>query len=143
MRKRTGSAKGPSGPVLRASVGTRRSILALLAPALLAAAGKKKSASSDLYALIGCTVFRDPGFALRGAEVTLEPEEPVVNGIKLKPQKGLADARGEVVFRVAPIQAKYRITAVSPGMKPETKPAVTQGGEERIDVTFLLLPAPK
>ena len=129
MRKKTGS--------------TRRSLLALAAAPFLLAAGKKKAASPDLYAIVGGTVFREPGFALRGAEITLEPEEPVVNGVKLKPQKALADARGEFAFRVPPIQAKYRVTAVFPGMKSETRPAATQGAEERIDVTFLLLPASK
>jgi hypothetical protein len=105
-------------------------------------AGRKKSA--DLYAIIGGTVFRDPGFALRGAEVTLEPEKTVVNGSKLKGQKAVSDARGEFAFRVAPIEgAKYKLTASMPGLQPETRFAETRGGEERIDVTFMLLPASK
>jgi len=126
MRKRTGS--------------TRRSFLGLIGLSLFA--GKKKSA--DLYAIVAGTVFRDPGFALRGAEVTLEPEQAVVNGSKLKGQKAVSDARGEFAFRVAPIDgAKYKVTVKVPGMKPETKVAETRGGEERIDVTFMLLPASK
>jgi hypothetical protein len=104
-------------------------------------AGKKKSA--DLYAVIGGTVFRDPGFALRGAEVVLQPEKPVVNGVKMKGQKAISDARGEYAFRVPPIEAKYSIKVSAEGMKGETKPAETRGGEERIDVTFTLLPASK
>ena len=76
--------------------------------------------------------------------VTLEPEQAVVNGSKLKGQKALSDARGEFAFRVAPLEgAKYRVTASVPGMKSETKVAETRGGEERIDVTFMLLPASK
>jgi hypothetical protein len=120
---------------------SRRSFLTLAA-SLPLLAGKKKSA--DLYAIVGGTVFRDPGFALRGAEVILEPEKAVVNGSKLKGQKAVSDARGEFAFRVAPIEgAKYKVTANMPGMKSETKVAETRGGEERIDVTFMLLPASK
>jgi hypothetical protein len=131
MRKRTGRS--------------RRSVLsfALLSGAGLLLAEKKKK-TPDLYAIVGGTVFRDPGFALRGAEVTLEPEQAVVNGSKLKPQKAISDARGEFAFRVPPLEgAKYKLTATAPGMKPETKQAETRGGEERIDVTFNLLPASK
>jgi hypothetical protein len=120
----------------------RRPFLLLLLPALTASAGKKKK-SPDLYAIIGGTVFRDPGFAFRGAEIVLEPEKPVVNGVKLKPQKAVSDARGEFAFRVAPIEATYTLKASAEGMKGETKTAMTRGGEERIDVTFTLLPASK
>ncbi len=106
---------------------------------MLLAAKKKKSA--DLYAIVAGTVFRDPGFALRGAQVMIEPEQEVVNGSKLKSQKAVSDARGEFAFRVAPIQAKYKITVTAEGMVSQTKPAATRGGEERIDVTFMLQPA--
>ena len=121
--------------------GSRRAFL-FAAPLLIAAAGAKKK-TVELYAIVGGTVFRDPGFALRGVEVVLEPEQPVVNGFKMKAQKAVSDARGEYAFRVPPVEAKYRVTANMPGYKPETKLAATQGGEERIDVTFALLPASK
>ena len=126
MKKRTGSS--------------RRWFLCLVSLPLFA--GKKKSV--DLYAIIGGTVFRDPGFALRGAEVTLEPVKAVINGSKLKLQHAISDARGEFAFRVPPLEgAKYKVTAKMAGMTPETKLAETRGGEERIDVTFMLLPASK
>ena len=130
---------------MRKKIGnSRRCVLALLtAPFVLPAGAGDKKKSADLYSIIGGSVFRDPGFALRGAEVLLEPEQTVVNGSKLKPQKAISDARGEFAFRVPPVEAKYRVTAKSPGMAPETKSAATQGGEERIDVTFMLLPASK
>ncbi len=123
--------------------GRRSVLLALFGPLALVAAGGGKKKSADLYAIIGGSVFRDPGFALRGAEVSLEPEKPAVNGYKLKPQKALSDARGEYAFRVAPIEAKYIIKVSAEGMKGESKVAETRGGEERIDVTFNLLPASK
>jgi hypothetical protein len=120
----------------------RRPFLLLLLPALTAyTAGKKKS--PDLYAIIGGTVFRDPGFAFRGAEIVLEPEKQVVAGVKLKSQKAVSDTRGEFAFRVPPVEAKYTLKASAQGMKGETKTAITRGGEERIDVTFTLLPASK
>ncbi len=121
-------------------IGRRAALRGLILPfAAVSFAGKKKT--TDLFAIIGGTVFRDPGFALRGAEVTLEPEQPVVNGVKLKPQKAISDGRGEYAFRVPPIEAKYTVKASAQGMKPESKPAMTRGGEERIDVTFNLVPA--
>lgn len=129
-------------PKTKTRIGKPRRAFLALVPFFPLFAGKKKSA--DLYAIIGGTVFRDPGFALRGAEVMLEPEKPVVNGSKLKGQKAISDARGEFAFRVAPLEgAKYKLTASMPGMKPETRVAETHGGEERIDVTFTLLPASK
>lgn len=142
MKKRKTKIKTKTGNSI---VGvSRRSIFVSFAlfAAVPAAADKKKNAA-DLYSIIGGSVFRDPGFALRGAEVSLEPEQPVVNGVKLKPQKAISDTRGEFAFRVAPVEAKYRVTAKAAGMASETKPAATQGGEERIDVTFMLLPASK
>jgi hypothetical protein len=121
-------------------IGRRAALRGLILPfAAVAFAGKKKTA--DLFAIIGGTVFRDPGFALRGAEVILEPEQPVVNGVKLKAQKAISDGRGEYAFRVPPIEAKYTVKASAQGMKPESKPAMTRGGEERIDVRFNLVPA--
>lgn len=124
-------------------IGRRAALRGLILPftviPAVSFAGKKKPA--DLYAIIGGTVFRDPGFALRGAEVVIEPEKPVVNGVKLKAQKALSDGRGEYAFRVPPIEAKYTVKASASGMKPESKAAETRGGEERIDVTFNLLPA--
>jgi hypothetical protein len=118
----------------------RREVCALFALPILALGAKKKK-SADLYAIVGGTVFRDPGFALAGAQVLIEPEQEVVNGSKLKAQKAVSDARGEFAFRVAPISAKYRITVKAQGMVSQTKPAATNGGEERIDVTFTLQPA--
>lgn len=105
--------------------------------------GKGRKKTTDLYAIIGGTVFRDPGFAMRGVEVQLEPVNPVVAGVKLRPQKTVSDARGEYAFRVPPIEAQYTVKVTAGGMRSESKPAQTHGGEERIDVTFNLLPASK
>jgi len=138
MKRKTGSL---SGFTRRGFAAAAAAFLSAFPVAGTLLAGKKKSA--DLFAIIGGTVFRDPGFALRGAEVVLEPEKPVAGGVKLKSQKALSDARGEYAFRVPPIEAKYTVKVSAEGMKGETKPALTRGGEERIDVTFTLLPASK
>ena len=139
MKRRSGS---PSGLTSSRRSWLQQACLALTMP-MAAFGAQKKKKSADLYAIIGGTVFRDPGFALRGATVTLEPDKPIVNGVKLKPQKAVTDGRGEYAFRVAPIEAKYSVTVSAEGLKVETKPAETHGVEERIDVTFNLLPASK
>ena len=100
---------------------------------------KKKKPAPSGYALIAGTVFKDPGFAVPGAEVTLKPAGPEGG----KKQTASTNFRGEFTFRVPPVAAKFDITVLAKGLKPETKPAATQGGEERIDVTFLLSPESK
>ena len=109
----------------------------LLALALLTglASGEKKPKDSAAHGLIAVTVFREPGFALAGADVILKPF-PAESGSKLK-LKGLSDARGEYVFRV-PIEArKYTVGVSSKGLVSQEK-MVSAEGEQRIDVTFLL-----
>ncbi len=113
----------------------------LLAPA--AGADKKKAAEAQPYGQIGVTVFREPGFALPGAEVTLtaNPE----NGgdpPKLKKLKGNVDNRGELVFRVPVSAMRYTVRAESKGFIPQEK-AVLMEGEQRMDATFLLAPESK
>jgi hypothetical protein len=114
-------------------------ILVVLA-APVASAAKKKLAG-DSYARIAVTVFRDPGFALPGADVTLIPaaedSEP-----KVKKMKGVSDSRGEYVFRV-PVEAmRYTVQASAKGFATQRK-AVSIEGETTIDVTFTLTPESK
>ena len=85
------------------------------------------------------TVFREPGFALRGAEVVLLPAPDTAQGAKLKKQKSAADARGEFVFRVPPGPAKYTVRAGAKGMTAMEK-QVSIVDTERVDVTFTLQP---
>jgi hypothetical protein len=124
---KTGSLLVSRRPVLE------RLLLGLAGAAAALAAADKKPAPPG-YAVIGGTVFREPGFSLPGAEIVLEPEAPA----KQKRQKAVSDARGEFAFRVPPIAAKYRVTVTARGFRSDSKSAVTQGGEERIDVTFSL-----
>lgn len=110
----------------------------LLALVSAFAAGQRQA---DSYGMIGITVFRDSGFALPGAEVTLTPN-PVAAAHKMKKQKGLSDSRGEIVFRVPTSAMRYTVRAVAKGFKPQEK-SVSLEGEQRIDATFQLEPESK
>src|SRR5689334_13606848 len=91
MKRRSGS---PSGLTSSRRSWLQQACLVLTTP-LAAFGAQRKKKSADLYAIIGGTVFRDPGFSLRGATVTLEPDQAIVKGVKLKPQKAVTDGRGE------------------------------------------------
>ena len=100
-----------------------------------ASAAEKKTKAAESYGLIAVTVFREPGFALPGAELTLTLA-PTGGGAKQK-RKATSDARGEYVFRV-PVQAqRYSVGVSAKGLVPQEK-MVQAEGEQRIDVTFLL-----
>ena len=75
--------------------------LMLAACGAAAAEGRKKPAGALEYAVVGGTVFRDNGFALADAEVTLEVSpEPASNGkLKVKKLKATSSPRGEFSFQ--------------------------------------------
>lgn len=116
-----------------------RGLLAVLAALLATApltAGKHKNAPGE-FAIVGGTVFRDPGFALPGAEVTLVPVPPAGSHQKVKKLKAVSSPRGEFAFRVPPGPMQYTLSVTCKGFKPEEKTASIQSFE-RIDVNFLL-----
>jgi len=115
----------------------RRVFLSLLLPAALAGADKKKQ-EKKLAAVIAGTVFRDPGFALAGAEIELV--EIRDDGKKPKPRKTLTDARGEFAFSVPPIEQKYKVKATVKGLQSDEKETASTPGA-RVDVFFTLKPA--
>ena len=123
MRTRTGSSRTLSGFVLA---------LALLLPAGVAAAKKKQP---EPVAVIAGTVFRDPGFALPSAEVTVTPESG-----KAKQMKVVTNVRGEWAVRVPPVPMKYKVDVKSTGFAPQDK-TVEIEGEQRKEVNFVLTPA--
>lgn len=92
-------------------------------------------------ATIAGTVFRDPGFALPGAEVELLLLQPPAGRKKPKAAIVRTDARGEFAFRVPPEPGEYRITARAQGFKPEQRVVKLSGGPERHDVYLMLKPA--
>jgi len=97
--------------------------------ASLSAGGKKEVAP---YAIVAVSVFREPGFALPGAEVSLTADTGS------KPKKGLCDARGEYVFRVSAEPKNYLVRATARGFHPEEKHVAIHGESERAEVTLEL-----
>ena len=112
-----------------------------------AAEGRKKARGASLeYAIVGGTVFRDNGFTLAEAEVTLEvaaAEPSAVPKGKLKKLKTLSSPRGEFSFRVAPVPGKYRVAVSAKGFQAAEKVVEINGGTERVDATFSLSPESK
>ena len=121
--------------------GSRRGFLAaaLFAPAVAFGEKKPKKKAEPEFATVAGTVFRDPGFALRGAGVTLAPDDPAS---KMKPLKSVSDSRGEYAFHVPPGPARYTVSVKVVGLAPQSKP-VSIVGLERVDVYFQLQPAAK
>jgi hypothetical protein len=92
-------------------------------------------------AVIAGTVFRDPGFALPGAEVELRLLSPLPGKKPPKPSTTRTDARGEFSFQVPPAEAEYKVTARAKGFLPEERIVKLSGGPERLDVYLTLKPS--
>ncbi len=107
--------------------------------ALVAFAGTKSKQTE--FALISGSVFREPGFSVRGAEVVLLPGAEGKK-LKVKRMQTVTDGRGEFVFRVPAAPAGYTVKVKAADLTPQEKP-VSVTGDERVDVTFLLSPASK
>lgn len=131
MTRRTRTRTGARLWIL---LGLAASGAVLLLPVLMAAA--------EPQAVVAGTVFRDPGFALPRAEVTLALQPtPDAARKKFKPRKTMSDARGEFAFYVPPEKATYLLTVKAEGLEPQEKAVVLSGGPERIDTYFTLKPA--
>ena len=88
-------------------------------------------------AILSVTVFRDPGFALPGAEIQIVPVSGENAGAKIKKLKGMAGARGEFVVHLPAKSMKYMVSASFKGLRTQEKTVTVQGGG-RVDVTFML-----
>ncbi len=110
------------------------------------AAGGVLVAQNTAHALVAGTVFRENGFSLAGATVTLIAKNTGTDtgkdAARRKTLKSLSDARGEFTFRVSPAPGTYLVKATMKGFQPAEKEA-TVGGEERVDVTLILTPESK
>jgi hypothetical protein len=127
MRKRRRKKK-------RIGISLWLALIAVLSPAQAA----KKKADPDSYAVVSGTVFRDPGFALPNATVTLTPApSQAAPSAKLKKQQTACNARGEFVFRVPPVSMHYTVRAAAKGYRDDEKPIDVEG-EARVEVTFSL-----
>jgi hypothetical protein len=115
----------------------RLTTAALLGCALLLGAADKNDAP---HAVVAGTVFRENGFSLPGAKVTLTVKDtPGVPKTKAKKLQSVSDSRGEFAFRVPPGAATYVVRASLKGFQAIEKEA-SVSGEERVEVT-LMLPA--
>lgn len=104
---------------------------------LLCAAGKPQVKNDARHAVVAGTVFRENGFSLPGAAVTLEIQDAPQAPKKMKKIQSVSDARGEFAFRVPPGAATYIVRGSMKGFKSvESKASVS--GEERVEVTLLL-----
>jgi hypothetical protein len=101
---------------------------------------EKNKKKEESYALIAGTVFRQSGFTLRGAEVTVTPEPERPKTRKLKKIKVVSDSRGEFAVRVPTDPMRYTVSVKAPGFHDQEK-IVNIQGDQRIDVFFQLEPA--
>ena len=114
------------------------SLLLLLIGILPLAQAGKKTAEPESYALVSGTGFRDPGFALPNATVTLTPNpSPGSSPMKIKKQQGVTNSRGEFVFRVSTTGMRYTVRAAAKGYREDEK-SVDVEGETRLEVTLSL-----
>ena len=124
-------------------IGNRALALLLAAIAIFSAlnlqATEKRKKPMAATAVVAGTVFRDPGFALAGAEITLALEKAPP---KARNQKTVSDARGEYAFRVPAEQSRYTVSVKANGFEGQQKTAEVNG-EVRVDVFFQLKPVAK
>lgn len=111
-------------------------LLAVLGSAFLAAGDKKKPVEQTV---IAGSVFRDPGYALPEATVTLFLHDDPKHK-KLAQQE--TTYRGEFAFHVPATPAMYVVRASAKGFRSEEKEASVTG-LDRIDLTFTLEPETK
>jgi hypothetical protein len=101
------------------------------------AAAKKHQPGT--YAVVAGTVFKDPGFALPDANVTLTlRDDPKAK----KMQQEVTTPRGEFSFQVPAAPATYVVKASLRGFRPDQKEAAISG-EDRVEVTLTLVPESK
>ena len=108
-------------------------VAALWGFALLLGAADRNDAP---HAVVAGTVFRENGFSLPGATVTLAVKDAAKKSKKLQ---SVSDGRGEFAFRVPPGAAMYVVRASLKGFQTIEKEA-SVFGDERVEVT-LMLPA--
>ena len=124
-------------------IGSSAALLVLAAFSLSTLSAAKKHGErkdAEPYAIVGGTIFRESGFSLPGAEVTIVPDpQPGQSPVKLRNTKALSDGRGEFAFRVPTSPMRYTIKAQAKGFQPQQK-SIDVEGEVRTEVT-LSLPA--
>lgn len=114
-------------------------LLLLLAFALVGPAGLIQAGGPPAQsAVIAGTVFREPGFALPGATITLTVKTRPQGAKTPKTQKTTADGRGEFAFYVPPRKAQYLVTVSARGYVQQEKVVDINDSPDRMDVYFEL-----
>jgi hypothetical protein len=116
----------------------RRSIKALLRFAILTGLSAILMPAGESTVISG-SVFRDPGFALPEATVTLVRRDDPKHK-KLAQES--TTTRGEFVFHVPAAPMVYVVKASAKGYRAEEKGASVTGAD-RVDLTFVLEPETK
>jgi hypothetical protein len=119
--------------------------LALLLIALSSAPilGQKKKAAPATYGVVAGSVFRESGYSLPDAQITLlQDPQAGSSPAKAKKLESVSDARGEFSFHVPPAPMRYIVRVKARGYESQEKPVDFQG-EERIDLTFQMEPESK
>ncbi len=120
-------------------IGSRAALLLALALPLFAGHNKK---SQGPQAAIAGTVFRDPGYAFSGVQVTLVSIPEPGSDAKPVKQNAISSPRGEFLFHVPAVESHFQLSVAAKGFEPQQK-HVEIRGEERVDLSFLLEPKSK
>lgn len=122
---------------MRRRIGSSIRLVLALSLASTAHADKRHKAE-ETYGIVGGTVFRESGYALPGAEVTITPDPQAGQAaVKIRYSKATSDARGEFAFRVPVNAMRYTVEAHMKGFESQRK-SVDIEGEQRMDVTLIL-----
>ncbi len=93
--------------------------------------------------LLRGSVFDEKGFSLPGVHLKLQRvrTEDEANSKKFESVKMdyTTNSRGEFAFRLPPMRARYQVTAIVSGYKPQTK-IVDVGADESVPLAFSLEP---
>jgi hypothetical protein len=134
-RKKTRKRSGAKAAVrIARAIAWAFVLVGLLGVAAVPGAAKKKDKQPS-FALIAGTVFRDSGFALPGAEVSVKPLPEEAPKPKIQSVKTMSDPRGEFAIRVPAVPMRYTVRVKAPGFREQSKP-VSISGDERVDVFF-------
>ncbi|MFN7923816.1 MAG: carboxypeptidase-like regulatory domain-containing protein [Bryobacteraceae bacterium] len=109
-------------------------LCSLVSPLAAKEKPKEKKKPQLAGAVLAGTVFRDAGFALRGAEVVVTSAG---DAKKKAHWTAVSDARGEFFLRLPAGPASYNVVVRAPGFREQQK-AVTFAADERYDFSFLL-----
>ena len=123
----------------KTKTGRRWLLLAVAGGSLAGWEKPSKKKAFEGSALLAGTVFHSSGLALRGAEVVISA---AASSKKRQEWRAVSDARGEFAIRLPAGAGSYNVVVKAAGFATREK-SVTIGADERVDLSFLLDPAPE